>query len=106
MKTTELTDDYLSFAEDELKAGNLTAEALARIQLQVAAEYLIQYDNEEKCLITLNKVPVYYFKDFLSRDMKEDSFFAASMAELAYHLERRGITWHGVIKTTQSTGEA
>lgn len=102
----KLTDDYLAFAEDEYKAGQMTEEFLSRIRLQMAAEYLLHYDDEALCLITINKVPEGYFKNHLAKDMEDDSLLAASLAELAYHLERRGITWHGDIKPTQAPGQA
>lgn len=106
IESKTLTDDYLVYAEDEYKAGNISEEQLSRIKLSVAAEYLLHYDNEELCLITINTVPEAYFTKVLAQDMENDSLLAASLAELAYHLERRGITWHGTIKTTQAPAQA
>lgn len=102
----KLIEDYLSFAEDEHKAGTMTEEFLSKIRLQMAAEYLLDHDDEELCMVTLNKVPEGYFKNFLAKDMEGDSLFAAQCAELAYHLELRGITFDGIIRPTQNPGQA
>lgn len=101
-----LTDDYLSFAEDEFKAGNITRAMYDKSLLQIAAEYLSEHSDEEACLRALNKVDSDYIKDQLSDEMHEDSFLASTMAELAHHLERRGITWEAIIRPTQTEGNA
>jgi len=101
MNSRKLTEEYASFAEDEFKAGRLTRNKLNEVLLQVSAEFLTEHQDEEACLATLNKVDSEFIKDGLKLAMSDDSFLARAMAELAYHLERRGITAEMVIRPTQ-----
>jgi hypothetical protein len=77
-----------------------------KVMLQIAAEYLSEHGDEETCLRVLNKVDSDYIKTQLAQQMAEDSFLASTMAEFAHHLERRGITWEGIVRPTQTEGEA
>lgn len=108
MKTEgqKLVDDYLLFAEDECRIGNITEKVLYKIRLQMAAEYLLYHDNEELSLITLNKVPEEYILIDLPTDMKNDSLLALTLLEYIHHLEVRGITFVCPIRVTQTAAEA
>lgn len=97
----KLTADYASFAEDEFNAGRLTRAKLNEVLLQVAAEYLTEHQDEEACLATIYKVDPEFIQTRLKMAMEDDSFLARSMAELVYHLERRGMTAEMVIRPTQ-----
>ena len=105
-ESQKLTDEYLMFAEDEERVGTISSGALARIHLQIAAEYLLYYNSEEKCMVTINKVPESYFIEHLANDMAADSIFAKQMLELSHHLELRGSTFAFTITTTQHPAEA
>lgn len=108
-KTSEsrrLTDDYLSFAEDEFKSGNLNVRVYSKVMMQISAEYLLEHYDEEASLRVLCRVDPAYIKDDLPVDMADDAGLANIMAEFAHHLERRGITWEGTVSVTQSEATA
>lgn len=105
-ESRKLTDEYLSFAEDEYKLGNMASSVYYKVLIQISAEYLVEHGDEEACLRTLNRIDPDYIQNGLPQAMNDDGFLAASVVEFAYHLERRGITFEGVVRPTQSQGTA
>jgi hypothetical protein len=105
-ESRKLTDDYLGFAEEEFKAGNLTPEVYYKALLQIAAEYLTEHNDEEASLRTVCKVDPDFIRNDLPRHLRDDGLLGATMVEFAYHLERRGITWEGFIAPTQAEAQA
>lgn len=106
MNSKKLTDEYLSFTEDEFKAGNMAKDIYSKVMVQIAAEYLSEHHDEETCMKVLCKIEPTYFKEALLTQMKDDSFLSALMLEFAYHLERQGITWEGSVRPTQNEAKA
>lgn len=101
MNQRKLTEDYASFARDEFREGRLTRDKLNEVLLQVAAEYMTEHKDEEACLRVLNEVDPEFIRNTLPKAMEDDSFLARAMAELSYHLERRGLTAEVVLRPNQ-----
>lgn len=101
-----LTDAYLEAADYEFLAGSMTEKEYHKTLLKIASEYLVSNADEEGCLRTLSMVPEAFIQNELAGLIEEDSQMAISMLELAHHLERRGITWEGVVKPTQNEAKA
>jgi hypothetical protein len=74
--------------------------------LQISAEYLIEFGDEEACLVALNKVPEIYVTGTMPIAMSEDPLFGAQMGEFAHHLERSGITFEVIPAVTQGAADA
>ena len=96
----KLTDDYAAFAEDALTQGDITQAVFYKTMLQIATEYIRDHGDEEACMMALNRVDPEFILN-AGPEAESDSFFATSLVELAYHLERRGITFEVPVRPTQ-----
>lgn len=92
LTSRDLTDDYLAFAEDEFKTGKLARTAYNKTLLQIAAEYLVEHNDEDACLFTLYKVDPDYITGEMRADLFDDSFYATAMVEFIHYLEVMGVT--------------
>lgn len=101
-----MTDDWVAFAEDEFAIGKMSERDLYKVYLQAASEYLAQYGDLEKAMVTIYKVPSYFVENRLKTEMETDEPFAKSMVELANHLERQGVTFVTPLVATQTEGKA
>lgn len=106
MITPKMTEDYMNFAADEYKEGRLSGHQYHEIMMRVAAEFLIDHNIEDKAMVALNRVPEDFIQNVLPAAMENDTGLAMDMLEFAYHLERRGITFEGTIRPTQTPAEA
>lgn len=106
MISLKMTEEYLAFTEDEFARGSLHIDSYEEILMRIASEFLLTHNNEEKAMRTLNKVSEHFIQNVLPRRMESDIGLAQDMLEFAYHLERRGITFEGVIKPTQGEAKA
>ena len=101
-----LTDSWAMFADDEFENDRLTKAGYYQNLLSIANEYLVDHDDEEACLRTLNKIDPDWIRLEMAECMKADAELASEVLILAYHLERRGITFEGVIRPTQAEAKA
>ena len=105
MMSKELLDSVVAYEEEAFIANKADTVELYKVYLSSALQYL-KLGYLKDCMATLHKVPESFFETGVPSLMESDSLFAADMVDLAYTLEKAGITFEVKISPTQKQGTA
>lgn len=103
LEELEAAQKTIELAADK---GHLPPELLYQCYVTLATNYLLDFQEDEKALILLNKIPEDYFKETIIYQMDHDDLFARATLKLAYRLIQLGYTLMDFDQPTQAKGDA